>query len=535
MLLEKLSLKLRIILIILFSVLTLLATSGYQIYKFSVIEDLVDNMYNHPIAVANAIKNVDYDIVIIDREMKGIALGRDYDAAINAIEQAHQDALANFAVMKDRFLGDKRDIEELEQYYLDWTQVWRKVLEINQGGSSDELGPVIARGVILVKELTERIAYVREAADSNLDMFYDGVHTNVKQSFSIALWVAIVAVLLFIIIGYLIAQSIVRPLQRLVVFSEQISRGDLSSKISAKNNNEIDHLGREMLSMRDNLRGLIANISQAVESVTHSSSDMQRLVEQFSHATSEQASNLEQVTAAVDQMSSTVNNVAQNAQQARSGATEASEHAVEGNDAIRQVNSQAEDLVKNTREVSETLKQLKEETMNVGDVLNIISEVSEQTNLLALNAAIEAARAGQHGRGFAVVADEVRNLASKTQDSVEVIQKTISQLQTESVNAVEKMSQNYSKAENTSELANQTSESLYKIIDSANQILAMNSNIAEDSEQQSQAASDISRNVANIFASAKQINNDIGTVADSASNLGKMSDSLSQSLAKFRM
>lgn len=63
---------------------------------------------------------------------------------------------------------------------------------------------------------------------------------------------------------------------------------------------------------------------------------------------------------------------------------------------------------------------------NISNMSNLIRNIAGQTEMLALNASIEAARAGEHGKGFAVVATEVNELARKTTEAVDSIQKDVS-------------------------------------------------------------------------------------------------------------
>ena len=93
---------------------------------------------------------------------------------------------------------------------------------------------------------------------------------------------------------------------------------------------------------------------------------------------------------------------------------------------LHAINAEVSESMKATNDVTQRLSEAVQE---IGVTLNLISDISNSTNLLALNASIEAARAGEAGRGFAVVATEVGNLASSTQESLQVVQQVIERVQ----------------------------------------------------------------------------------------------------------
>ncbi|MFO7982858.1 MAG: methyl-accepting chemotaxis protein, partial [Desulfuromonadales bacterium] len=176
--------------------------------------------------------------------------------------------------------------------------------------------------------------------------------------------------------------------------ADRIANGDLGVKISPRSKE--DTLLQALGMMVDNLTEVITNVRLSSDNVASGAQAMSSTSEEMSQGATEQAASAEEASSSVEQMVANIRQNSDNAQETEKIAVEGSRNARESGEAV-----------------TKTVKAMKE----IADKILIVEEIARQTNLLALNAAIEAARAGEHGKGFAVVAAEVRKLAERSQQA----------------------------------------------------------------------------------------------------------------------
>jgi methyl-accepting chemotaxis protein len=225
------------------------------------------------------------------------------------------------------------------------------------------------------------------------------------------------------------------------------------------------------------------------------------------------------VASASEEASSNVQSVASATEEMTGSVGEISRQVQESSNIANQAVQQA-------HKTDSRINELSSAANRIGDVVKLITAIAEQTNLLALNATIEAARAGEAGKGFAVVASEVKLLAAQTAKATGEIGSQIAGMQTatnESVGAIKEIG-------GTIGHISQIAATIAAAVEEQG---AATAEIARNVQEAAKGTAQVASNITNVNRGAAETGSASSQVFSSAQSLASESNHLKVEVRKF--
>lgn len=459
----------------------------------------------------------------------------------------------------------ERDIlNAVDEKWQTYTSEINVIIELSRN-NQDEAATQQSYDVILIgnainedlKELSGLHHAELETIEEEGAALYSTVLITLSLSTLIAVLIAILG------IRYLM-RTIQKPIVSISSNFKRMATGDLSMEpLQIKTKDEIGQLGEDYNLMLANLKTLVTELTENVDTLASTSSQFSSSADESSHA-SEQITNsiidvsegaatqLESARSSsviVDDIVDQLNKTVMSIQQVSELAVATTELTQDGASRMTATVEKMVDIQQSTAHTSKVVGSLQTKSSEIGKIVSIITKIAGQTNLLALNASIEAARAGEHGKGFAVVASEVGQLAIESGNAASDIRKLIEEIQLEVGSAIKAMETSKTFVDEGLTMVEQTGEGFQEIARRVNKVSTEAVEISQISETINKGTQQVKElvdevavmsersdeNAQNIVAAAEEQSATMQEISDSSAVLSSMADTLQDLVSQFKL
>ncbi|MGB4659382.1 MAG: methyl-accepting chemotaxis protein [Mobilitalea sp.] len=510
----------------------------FGLYEMKSINNNVKEIYNDSLKGVYYLKDAHYNIIKAQRAEKNVLLSKTKDEKME--HTMHLDETYTDGIIKNLNLymdlmegeGNEAEIEALISKVNDVKKIQSEVIDKSMAGSEDEALALSQNSTKTFDKIDTLITELSQHELAEADDTFINSNSTYNKSFLIFIGIILFALIAGAFIMSRMAASVIKPLKRSVRFADELSKGNLNSRIDIRMAN--DEIGM----LVNSLNNTGEKLSEIVSEIKKSSMGLEESTEQLNIATEESnqvmdeigvsvgaiTDNIEQVVSSIEHISSNLKNIVINSdevskltQEANTESNTLIESAKKGRSSVDILIHNTKDIEKSTNEVHVTIDDLQVLSGKIDNIITVIKDIAAQTNLLALNASIEAARAGEHGRGFKVVAEEVRKLADGSAVAAADIENTIIEVQNKTNIAVQSITITEKKVIEGNQAALVADTNLTIILDSIAQLAEKIRKISVQSEEQANSAENISEhmdqaviNSKDVAQSAHNINGNIG-------------------------
>jgi len=348
---------------------------------------------------------------------------------------------------------------------------------------------------------------------------------------------------------FILSKFMLTPISRVLDFSKSIASGNVSSRLSIIQDDEIGDMSKALNDMAENQMKMLTEIKDNIDRLSASSDELSEISASMSQRTEATVNKTKNMTQECEEMNHAIDSVASSSEQASTNMKTITATTQDMNNTINEIASHTGEARKITQTAVSKAETASTNVSSLGEVAgqitqfaDTISEISEQTNLLALNATIEAARAGDAGKGFTVVANEIKELASETSKATQEIKKQIGKIHASTSGSVEQI-------KDVSSIINDMDKAVSAIAAAIEEQVSATRDIATNISEASAGIDDVASHAARTMQTTRSFTNETieisqageemksnsQKVKDQADDLNRMSSELKKLMAQFSL